>query len=92
MRHGKGTVYAMELEQLKTFFIQLWNVISTFWNSGFLKLCSNVLDIVLVAFIVYHAIKLIREITQRNFAFRVAICCCQSIQNGSDDVCPAQGV
>ena len=51
----------MELEQLKTFFIQLWNVISTFWNSGFLKLCSNVLDIVLVAFIVYHAIKLIRE-------------------------------
>ena len=35
--------------------------ISTFWNSGFLKLCSNVLDIVLVAFIVYHAIKLIRE-------------------------------
>ena len=61
MKHGKGAVYAMELEQLKTFFIQLWNVISTFWNSGFLKLCSNVLDIVLVAFIVYHAIKLIRE-------------------------------
>ena len=51
----------MELEQIKTFFTQLWSVISTFWNSGFLKLCSNILDILLVAFIVYHAVKLIRE-------------------------------
>ena len=80
----------MELEQLKTFFIQLWNVISTFWNSSF-KAVFQCARYCVGGIHCYHAIKLIREtraiqLLKGILLLGVAICCCQSIQNGSDDV------
>lgn len=49
------------LEPVKLFFEKLGSVITSFWGSGGLTLFTNVLDVLLVAFIIYHAIRLLRE-------------------------------
>lgn len=49
------------LEPVKLFFEKLGSVIASFWSSGALTLFTNILDVLLVAFIIYHAIRLLRE-------------------------------
>lgn len=48
-------------EPVKIFFEKLGSVIASFWSSGALTLFTNILDVLLVAFIIYHTIRLLRE-------------------------------
>lgn len=48
-------------ESVKMFFEKLGDVIMSFWSSGKWVFVTNVLDVLFVAFIIYHAIKLLKE-------------------------------